>query len=753
MNLLISCNDNYLMPLEVMLHSFFKSNPSEDPHRVFMLRGSLTKEADGRINDLVSSSGGIYYSITVDSTDFDSAKTKSYISKETYFRILAADYLPEDIDRVLWLDADVLVRKPLDKLYNIDLEDNWAAACSYGPLMLSTIRRNAESLGLSDPDSYFNAGVMLYDLKACRKADLQSAWKAFLSKERNLMFPGQDLMNTVFDGHVKIVDYRIWNSMTHCIANKEDYDYAKENAAIVHFPGRAKPWEFNDIHFSDEWMEVYRRVFGDNKEPERTSYFAIKSVFRESFVEPKEKKDISVSVIIPAYNSWSTLPRCLDSIIPQLDDSMELIVIDDGSSDNSFNLLRDTFGNVGSFRFVWTSINRGAVFARNDGIRLARGNYIAFCDADDEWLPGKLAEQVAVLEDNPDIDIVFIQDRNVIDDTDSGSRRILDMSLKDNTFHLRSCLVRKKVFDNIGLLDESLKMRDDTEWIVRAISSGIKYKAINKELDIRHIKGSGLSVQTLFNEKERGKKRLDAFLKGIRRRRLENKPLYDLSILIPCYNASKYINEAISGCVSEKYKIEIIIVDDGSADDSVSVAMDSLNKTSFHGTVVSRPHRGQASSRNDALALSRGRWIMYLDADDHFLPDTIDKVMDLAETSDDSTYMFSFMAEDFISSEVPKEITSRMRIQMNPYRRMLSGCLLTRREVYDMIGGFDESLESSETAQWVLRFQNSELKMETSDIVTLARRYHSDNFGRKNRDVQMKSYVSIIRTLMKNKGN
>ncbi len=144
---------------------------------------------------------------------------------------------------------------------------------------------------------------------------------------------------------------------------------------------------------------------------------------------------------------------------------------------------------------------------------------------------------------------------------------------------------------------------------------------------------------------------------------------------------------------------------------------------------------------------------MYLDADDHLLPNTIDNIMKLAETMDDSISMLSFMAEDFISSDVSEEDASKMRIQHNPYRRMLSGCLLTRRVVYDIIGDFDESLESSETAEWVIRFNNSDLKMITSDIVTLARRYHSNNFGRKNRDIQMKSYISIIRTLMKNKGN
>ena len=665
---------------------------------------------------------------------------------------MAADYIPKDIDRILWLDADILVRKSLKELYNTDLEGKWAAACSYGPSMISLIRRNAESLGLSQPGNYFNAGVMLYDLDACRKADLNSARDAFLSenKDRKLMFPGQDLVNAVFDGQVKIVDYRLWNSMTHCIARKEDLVYAKEHAAIVHFPGRAKPWSFNDIHFADEWDEVYKRLYNKDFQKERLSYFSLKALFGDNNEgnDLDSKKDIKVSVIVPAFNATSTLPRCLDSIIPQLDDSMELIVVDDGSSDGTFNLLTDRYKDVKKLIPVRVSKNQGAAKARNDGLRLARGRMIAFCDADDEWLPGKLSDQVAVLDEDQETDIVFILDRNVTDDTNSGSRRILDMSLKDNTFHLRSCLARKSLFDRIGVLDESLSTHEDTEWIVRAISSGAKYKIVEKELDIRHIKGSGLSVNNLLNESERGKKRLEAFLLGIRRKQFINKPLYDLSILIPCMNAAKYIEEAILSCQSG-FNAEIIVVDDGSSDNSVKIAVDTLNNNGLVGTVVSRRHLGQAASRNDALALARGKWIMYLDADDRFVPGALDKALRLAESSEDSVSLLSFLAKDFISEELTPEQSSSLSINPEPYRRMLAGCMLCRKTLFDKVGGFDESLSSSETAKWVIAVRESGAGILESDLVTLDRRYHMNNFGRINRNVQMKSYFSIIRSRMK----
>lgn len=748
MNILVSCNDNYLMPLEVMLKSFFDSNPSPVPHQIYMLRSSLSKEADDRLGDLVDSLGGVYHSIPVDSSDFDGAATKSYISKETYFRLMAAEYIPEEVDRILWLDADILVRKSLKDLFDVDLDGKWAAACSYGPSMISLIRRNAESLGLSHPGEYFNAGVMLYDLGACRKADIKSAQNDFFTKNKgkNLMFPGQDLVNAIFDGHVKIVDYRLWNSMTHCIARKDDLVYAKENAAIVHFPGRAKPWKFNDIHFADEWDDVYKSLYGKDFPDERLSYFSLKALFGDNSVD--SKKDIKVSVIIPAFNASATLPRCLDSIIPQLNDSMELIVVDDGSSDETYSLLTQRYKDVKQLIPVRTSINRGAASARNEGLRLARGKMIAFCDADDEWLPDKLADQVAVLDEDPQTDIVFIQDRNVTDDSNAGSKRILDLALKDNTFHLRSCLARKSLFDRIGLLDESLPMRDDTEWIVRAVSSGAKYKVVEKELDIRHIKGSGLSVNTLMNEADRGKKRLEAFLLGIRRKHFSNKPLYDLSILIPCMNAARYIEEAILSCKSY-FNTEIIVVDDGSSDDSAKVALDVLERHSLTGTVVSRQHLGQASSRNEALALARGRWIIYLDADDRFVPGALDEALKLAKSSDESVSLLSFLAKDFISEELTPEQAASLSINPEPYRRMLAGCMLCRKSLFDKVGGFDESLSSSETAQWVIAVRESGAGILESDLVTLDRRYHMNNFGRTNRNVQMRSYFSIIRSRMK----
>ncbi len=103
-----------------------------------------------------------------------------------------------------------------------------------------------------------------------------------------------------------------------------------------------------------------------------------------------------VSVVIPAYNAAKYIGETLESVRAQTFRDHEIIVVDDGSADNSLDIAAG-FGSIVCLR----QPNRGAAAARNAGIRAARGEYIAFLDADDLWLPGKLEKQMAYLEANP----------------------------------------------------------------------------------------------------------------------------------------------------------------------------------------------------------------------------------------------------------------------------------------------------------------------------------------------------------------
>jgi glycosyltransferase involved in cell wall biosynthesis len=106
---------------------------------------------------------------------------------------------------------------------------------------------------------------------------------------------------------------------------------------------------------------------------------------------------IKVSVIIPVYNAEKTLARAIDSIFKQEFDSYEIIAVDDGSSDSSFAILQSYGARVRTLR----QRNRGASAARNAGAAVAGGEYLAFLDADDEWLPEKLRTCVQVLDSMP----------------------------------------------------------------------------------------------------------------------------------------------------------------------------------------------------------------------------------------------------------------------------------------------------------------------------------------------------------------
>ncbi len=111
------------------------------------------------------------------------------------------------------------------------------------------------------------------------------------------------------------------------------------------------------------------------------------------------------SIIVPAFNVSETLPQTLKSLLNQTFEDFEIVVVDDGSSDDTAQITR-AFGADTRVKLILQR-NRGLAGARNTGIAEARGEYIGFCDADDLWQPKKLANHIAHLENAPEVGLSF----------------------------------------------------------------------------------------------------------------------------------------------------------------------------------------------------------------------------------------------------------------------------------------------------------------------------------------------------------
>lgn len=458
-----------------------------------------------------------------------------------------------------------------------------------------------------------------------------------------------------------------------------------------------------------------------------------------------------VSVIIPAYNAGDYLERSINSILSQQGAPIEIIVSDDGSEDNTEQILTQYMGREG-FVYIRNPRNCGVSVARNLGIRASTGNLIAFCDADDEWLPGKLEKQINYLSEHPEENIVFTARENVCESDCQECERIRDMGRRGE-WYMASSLVRKSLFEQFGLLDETMRVREDTEWLARLRSGGEYFGRVDEILYRRHILPTGLSVNATQNERD--KRLLSSLMRGIRRNAKPEKTEIELSVLIPIYNAGDYIIDALRSIRAQGRQLEIIMIDDGSTDGCASKAWAELSswksseEDSF-SVLVRMAHRGQAAARNLGLSLARGSWLFFLDADDYLTEGALDALLCAAEENP-KAQLISSLCEDFISPELPEEEARKLKINPDPYRRMLAGCMLIHRELFDCLGHFDESLASSETAQWVLMLRDAGINICEIDKVTLKRRYHMSNLGRLSRKTQLQSYMSIIKNRQQKK--
>lgn len=197
-----------------------------------------------------------------------------------------------------------------------------------------------------------------------------------------------------------------------------------------------------------------------------------------------------VSVVIPAYNAAWCVRRALDSVLAQEYRDFEVIVVDDGSQDDTTAILA---GYGGAVR-VLSKPNGGLSSARNAGIAAARGEYVAFLDADDWWLPGKLLRQVALMESRPKL--LFCSTACGVQSPEGlrladwrcgcGDRPALECIFAVNAYVAgsgSSVLAKREVFARAGGFDESLRSLEDIDMWMRLAALG-DYACIDESLAV-----------------------------------------------------------------------------------------------------------------------------------------------------------------------------------------------------------------------------------------------------------------------------
>ena len=218
---------------------------------------------------------------------------------------------------------------------------------------------------------------------------------------------------------------------------------------------------------------------------------------------------MKVSVIIPAYNSSKTILNTLLSVKKQNYDKIEVIVIDDGSLDNTAAIVEQFAEQNGDLNIVLIKKkNEGVSIARNIGLKRATGDLIAFLDSDDEWLEDKLKKQVKILEENKDIDLLGTCRNGEIKSAflENELIEILFKQLLLKMYFITPTVIfRKYLLQEIGYFNEKKKFCEDADFFLR-IAFEKKCFLLNESLVITgggkaHFGESGLSSNLLEMEK------------------------------------------------------------------------------------------------------------------------------------------------------------------------------------------------------------------------------------------------------------
>lgn len=411
-NVTFICDDNYALGTGVAISSLKNHRNLTRHYKVFIIANKVSSVNLKLLREMNEDSFQVEIidaERIADYSDFKQIKTAAHVSPTALYKFNIPGIF-EHLGKILYLDCDIIVRDDLTELYDTDISGCYAAVCE--DIGAETYPAPYNRRLKIKHEKYFNSGVMLLNLALLREDHI--AEKLIEYKKYGINhYMDQDAFNVVFAE--RVVYFSFLYNMTisawlpyPCDVLNKYYGFTLQSkvayftdAKILHFSSPEKPWKNRRTIGAEEWLAEYvaspfvqqanlrqGNVESKNRtELEGEIYYADLITEREislAFNEPP-----LVSVIVPVYNAEKYLGECVESLMVQTLQNAEFIFVDDGSSDNSLEILH-LYQKLDNRIQIYTQKNQYAGVARNNGMKHAKGRYITFLDSDDVMLPDAL---------------------------------------------------------------------------------------------------------------------------------------------------------------------------------------------------------------------------------------------------------------------------------------------------------------------------------------------------------------------------
>jgi len=285
----VASDENYIQHLWVMLISMLEHTSESQNIKLYILDGGITEESKLKLFNHFSQRYGLEIIFAqVDKDLYKNCKISHHVSQATYYRFSIPSIIPDEVEKVLYLDCDIVIKDDIKKIWSFDL-DNSLIGAIHNPFFNRFIE-----LDIDEGKGYFNAGVLLINLSLWKKLDISHKALDFINQNpEKIKMWDQDALNVVIQGRWKKLPPR-WNQQSTFfnfyfqkfyrdkLFSQEEFQEALSNPAIIHYSSMCKPWDYDNVHpYRNEYYKYLSQTPWSDFRPQPTPQRMIKKLVKQ----------------------------------------------------------------------------------------------------------------------------------------------------------------------------------------------------------------------------------------------------------------------------------------------------------------------------------------------------------------------------------------------------------------------------------------------------------------------------------------